>query len=202
MNIMKKIHVKILFILAIIILSYSLIGGDEKNKVSNSSASKITLSEQITFPHEKHFDIMGNCKSCHNISSKSETPSCKTCHGPNFSFKDLKGSGLKTKTGKKVIPEYFTFNEDSKIFEPVTFTHLAHYDIIGNCKECHHYSSSESETPRCSSCHGAPFGSENISLGKPGLKGALHQKCMGCHKEYNVGPVICVDCHKKYESKK
>lgn len=199
---MKKVHLKIFSILIIIIFSYSLTGSQEKNKDSRSSASKITLSGQITFPHEKHFEMMNECKSCHNISSKSETPSCKTCHGATFSFNDLKGSGLKAIAGKKIMPEYFTFNEDSKIFEPVTFPHILHYDLIGNCKECHHHSSSESQTPRCSTCHGAPFGSENISLGKPGLKGALHQKCIGCHKEYEVGPVICVDCHKKYEPKK
>ena len=40
---------------------------------------------------------------------------------------------------------------------------------------------------------------------KPGLMGAYHLQCMGCHKEMGMEkPVSCTDCHKEktHEPKK
>ena len=186
------------------VFSISLVGEDAKqsksdsltvkntNKVENISENLVLkkapkLVEPIEYPHKLHLHILSDCASCHQIDPKIETPSCKNCHENPESI-------APEKTVNKKIPEYFTFNKDSKIFEPVTFPHLNHYEIIGDCKTCHHHHNQEDATPACKKCHNEAFDPDNIE--KPGLKGAFHRKCMGCHKEYGSGPVVCVNCHK------
>jgi len=121
------------------------------------------------------------------------------------------------------IPENFILNNDSKIFKPVKFNHEMHAEIMSDCKICHH-NSIEGQYPACKTCHGKPFDSKNSKilgtkvnrsgilksglmkffefdyLERPGLKGAYHNRCMGCHKEYDSGPVGCTECHEKKES--
>ncbi len=205
---MKIIQGIIIFIFAIFILAVSLVGEDEKNNEANPLATKTNtqngekpeglifnkgseLTEPVGYPHKIHFDIMEDCKLCHRISPEIETPSCDICHeDPYFNVP-------KTTVQPQKMTEYFIFNKDSKIFDPVTFPHLIHFEIIGDCKTCHHHHDPEHVTPACITCHDATLDYENIE--KPGLKGAFHRKCMGCHKEYDIGPVVCVDCHKKIE---
>lgn len=122
------------------------------------------------------------------------------------------------------IPENFILNNDSKMFKPVTFPHEMHAEIMSDCEICHH-NSIEGQYPSCKTCHGKPYDPKNSKilgikvnrsgilksglmkyfesdyLEKPGLKGAFHRKCMGCHKEYDSGPVGCIECHEKKESK-
>ena len=92
------------------------------------------------------------------------------------------------------IPDNFVLNNEGEIFKTVTFPHKVHIEIVGDCKLCHH-NSPEGETPSCKTCHCAPFDPENLE--KPGSKGAYHRRCIGCHKEYDSGPVGCVECHDK-----
>jgi hypothetical protein len=91
---------------------------------------------------------------------------------------------------------------------------------MARCTDCHHHTtggppaeptcarchanSGESETVGCSECHSsAPFAAQNLQtmedpdlyhIDKPGLKGAYHLNCIGCHREV-YGPVGCQDCH-------
>ena len=64
------------------------------------------------------------------------------------------------------------------------------------CQGCHHNSPVAKKPPRCDSCHGKPFDPENPL--RPGIMGAYHQQCMGCHKEMAIAkPVGCIECHKE-----
>lgn len=84
------------------------------------------------------------------------------------------------------------------LYAPVRFMHAKHAADIGDCTACHHYRPAGDdypETVRCSACHQKPFNEELI--GRPGLKAAYHQQCMGCHAEKDKGPTACVDCHAK-----
>ncbi|MCP4112097.1 MAG: cytochrome c3 family protein [Desulfobacteraceae bacterium] len=64
------------------------------------------------------------------------------------------------------------------------------------CQGCHHNSPVSEKPPRCVNCHGKPF--DESSMFKPGLMGAYHIQCMGCHKEMGLEkPVGCTDCHKE-----
>lgn len=64
------------------------------------------------------------------------------------------------------------------------------------CQGCHHNSPVSKKPPLCGNCHGKPFDAENPL--KPGIMGAYHLQCMGCHKEMGMEkPAGCTDCHKK-----
>lgn len=59
------------------------------------------------------------------------------------------------------------------------------------CKDCHHNSGDEIHA--CADCHSVPFNPDNME--KPGLKAAIHERCMYCHKEVFNGPDGCRLCH-------
>ena len=64
------------------------------------------------------------------------------------------------------------------------------------CRGCHHNSPAGGVPPRCESCHGKPFNELNLFI--PGLLGAYHQQCIGCHEEMEIpGSTGCTDCHEK-----
>ncbi len=59
------------------------------------------------------------------------------------------------------------------------------------CTDCHHNSGFEIKP--CKDCHNEPFNPEMI--GKPGLKAAIHDRCIECHKDDFNGPEACKVCH-------
>lgn len=66
------------------------------------------------------------------------------------------------------------------------------------CQGCHHNSPPSKKPPRCASCHGRPFDADNPT--KPGLKGAYHIQCLGCHKAMGLEKPVataCTECHKE-----
>ena len=88
--------------------------------------------------------------------------------------------------------------KEDNLYGRVRFMHKKHATLLKDCITCHHFrpaDSKASEATRCSACHQAPFNPE--LPGRIGLKAALHRQCMGCHKEWNKGPVGCIDCHAK-----
>lgn len=180
---MRVIQGIIIFIFAAFILAVSLIGEEDKNASLDTTVTKATAHKENT----------------------QETTASE-----------------ETKQEKK-IPENFILNNDSKMFEPVTFPHEMHTEFIDDCTICHH-NSIEGQTPSCKTCHGKPFDPKNSellgkrllrsgllkdglmkffdpetpeNLERPGLTGAYHQRCMGCHREYDSGPVDCFECHEK-----
>lgn len=65
------------------------------------------------------------------------------------------------------------------------------------CQGCHHNSPASLTPPRCASCHGPAFEGKD---GRPGLKAAFHQQCIGCHKSMKLEKPVataCADCHKE-----
>lgn len=75
---------------------------------------------------------------------------------------------------------------------PVADLSAMHADMANSfaCSTCHHHGTG---TQPCSSCHEAPFSSQDMS--KPGLKGAYHERCLGCHEETQGAPTQCNECH-------
>jgi hypothetical protein len=111
-------------------------------------------------------------------------------------------------------------------YEPVSFDHAMHVELAEDCSTCHHHTtgtpplnpdclrcharSGEGEAVACKDCHPADrFGTEYMArlasdpgiyhVGKPGLKGAYHQNCLGCHTEMGA-PAGCQDCHARTEA--
>lgn len=74
-----------------------------------------------------------------------------------------------------------------------------HKDPGTVCQGCHHNTPVSKKPPRCSNCHGKPFDKNNLNA--PGLTGAYHQQCMGCHKVMELEkPVGCTSCHKEKQT--
>jgi hypothetical protein len=71
-----------------------------------------------------------------------------------------------------------------------------HPDQMTICQGCHHNSPVSIKPPKCQSCHNRPFDEKNPLA--PGLMGAYHQQCMGCHKAMGMEkPMGCTECHKE-----
>ncbi len=118
------------------------------------------------------------------------------------------------------FPEFIELDSLSDLYGPVPFDHLMHLDF-GSCADCHHHGTgvpvqdancarchSNAETVpiiSCKECHARdPFSATDIRekeadlhlyhRDKPGLKGAYHLSCLGCHEEMGA-PTGCNDCH-------
>jgi hypothetical protein len=63
------------------------------------------------------------------------------------------------------------------------------------CQGCHHHGSIGNEPALCQNCHGQPF--RESDLFKPGLYGAYHRQCVGCHVSMGLQKASdCAVCHK------
>jgi hypothetical protein len=123
--------------------------------------------------------------------------------------------------GTPSAPGAVTIDSLANIFGPVEFDHAMHVDLADGCATCHHHTTGEPEagssctachtgkgragTVSCKGCHSPdPFTAANLGTGeedgrrfhidKPGLKGAYHLGCLGCHKEMGA-PTGCRECH-------
>nr|1Z1N_X Chain X, sixteen heme cytochrome [Megalodesulfovibrio gigas] len=75
-----------------------------------------------------------------------------------------------------------------------------HGDALTMCSGCHHNAKPSLNPPKCASCHSKPF--QERTANQPGLKGAFHNQCIGCHQEMQVNPKAtdCQGCHKPKNS--
>ena len=123
-----------------------------------------------------------DCRSCHSCATPTtQDPCLVACPRP------------KARTARG--PDQVVLGELEKLYEPVRFNHRAHSDMTkfgGDCTLCHHHTPAGGEHPSCKSCHDPGVAHENLA--KPGLKGAYHRQCMGCHQEWE-GETSCEICH-------
>ncbi|MBC8318611.1 MAG: cytochrome c3 family protein [Desulfobulbaceae bacterium] len=118
-------------------------------------------------------------------------------------------------------PETIEIGSIAEMYEPVVFDHAAHVLMVESCSFCHHHTTGTApEKENCAKCHQEgdeassvacvdchevkPFSSANLKakgsdpllyhVGRPGLKGAYHQNCIGCHEQVGA-PTGCQDCH-------
>jgi len=125
-------------------------------------------------------------------------------------------------------PETVILDNMTQYYEPVEFDHIMHVELLGeeSCATCHHHTvgtqlvdenclrchaeSSETDSSACRDCHSVKRFSadylaemeKNIHLyhvDKPGLKGAFHQRCLGCHQKMEVA-ADCQVCHARTEA--
>lgn len=122
------------------------------------------------------------------------------------------------------VPDTLPLNSQGALYESFQFDHAKHIILTKECSGCHHHTtgtlvedpncirchrnSGENKVVQCRGCHQAdPFSAaalreksssqNNYHLDKPGLKGAMHRNCIGCHTKIASGPVGCTDCHKR-----
>ncbi|PIE59123.1 MAG: hypothetical protein CSA32_05680 [Desulfobulbus propionicus] len=140
------------------------------------------------------------CGSCHDgehAFSTADSENCFSCHRSE----DVEIKAL------------------AHLYEPVIFPHAMHTEIA-ECQQCHHHTLGQeplelrcarcheqdqpAQSVSCQYCHSAePFSAEHVHkrmerdlyhIDKPGLKGAFHLNCIGCHEEEG-GPTECQACH-------
>ena len=84
-------------------------------------------------------------------------------------------------------PEIKVFQTDYNEGTQIVFNHDVHANGYGlECIECHHVES-------CGHCHKKEIIQAEIEESKV----ALHKSCLGCHKDWDVGPQQCDECHKR-----
>lgn len=115
-------------------------------------------------------------------------------------------------------PDSVTLDRLQHLYKAVEFDHRMHAESF-DCAACHHHTagggtrapgctkchadSPEAAEVACSSCHAAsgpavgnPAGPDGnrYHIDRPGLLGALHLQCLGCHRAES-GPLGCEECH-------
>lgn len=89
----------------------------------------------------------------------------------------------------------FSLDETDRVGFDLEEFHLE-FDVRlgGPCSACHEMDLLTVQ--RCDSCHW--FANETDDRSRPGLKGAYHRLCIGCHEELTAGvraPTDCIGCH-------
>ena len=156
-----------------------------------------------------------SCRKCHNTPMPEAQVSLSPEQENVLASEMLKKRKPLTGTySEKDIPEKVVIGHLSKDYEPVDFPHrkivsaifakIKDNKLAANfhneegtlCQGCHHNSPVSKKPPQCGSCHGRVFDKTNPL--KPGITGAYHQQCMGCHQEMGIQkPVGCTECHKE-----
>jgi hypothetical protein len=98
-------------------------------------------------------------------------------------------------------PDVFILDQLSDIYEPVVFPHKLHASMTEmgqGCEVCHHNNPPD-RIPPCRECHGGA--SNPVDLRQPGLKGAYHRQCLGCHRDWTHASK-CEICHAKIDPNK
>ena len=127
-----------------------------------------------------------DCSECHVCKTPTtDDPCLKLCPRGHASEQAVLDHG----------PEICVLNDLEQDYEAVIFQHRLHANmsVLGKgCTDCHHYA--EAGITACNTCHARTVSHEHLS--QPGLKGAYHRQCLGCHKEWS-GDTNCEICHAK-----
>jgi hypothetical protein len=93
-------------------------------------------------------------------------------------------------------PDLVILDELEEAYLPVPFDHRGHAgmaDMVGGCVVCHHHTPQGRPHPACKTCHPAADAEADIDM--PALKGAYHQQCLNCHREW-INERDCDACHR------
>ncbi len=137
-----------------------------------------------------------------DVLHSAEKTNCGNCHVSAQPTKDdaallqCERHKAGAEDAEQQAPDVFLLDKLSDIYVPVVFPHKLHASMMEmgqGCAVCHHYNP-EGPILKCSECHGGP--SNPNDLKQPGLKGAYHRQCLGCHREW-THETDCVVCHAK-----
>lgn len=112
------------------------------------------------------------------------------------SLSESVSSSTATPKDIKMGPDEVLINEIEKEYWPVQFSHRLHAEMTAmdrGCQDCHHFQEVGGITA-CKNCHPPHIADENLE--QPGLKGAYHRQCLGCHQDWSHD-TQCDICHIK-----
>ncbi len=163
---------------------------------------------------------ISSCHSCHRtqlpVNAKPEDQDQRQQVKEKITTAFLLDSGkpVASPLKGKSIPSKVVIKHLTEKYGPVEFPHLQivkkiaeniknnkianyfHTETTTLCQGCHHHSPGSTTPPDCRNCHGRPF--DERSPIRPGIKGAYHKRCMGCHDEMEIkSPNGCTECHKE-----
>jgi len=149
-----------------------------------SGLSIPSLDRAVIYHDEKD---ESSCAGCHAaLESGPRRAKCSGCHRGL-----VKSHKVHAQAKRSIL-----ISSLSQEFEPVSFSHRSHAKMIG-CNACHHHSPENKKAP-CTACHAHSQDFEKLD--KPGLRGAYHRQCMGCHRQMGMGPSRCEGCHEPREA--
>jgi hypothetical protein len=126
------------------------------------------------------------CAECHVCSTPTlDDPCLRACPRPRATPQDI-----------KMGPDEVIINEIESEYEPVKFSHRLHAEMTAmdrGCQDCHHFQEVGGITA-CKNCHPSHIADEHLE--QPGLKGAYHRQCLGCHQDWSHD-TQCDICHLK-----
>ncbi len=127
---------------------------------------------------------------------------CHTCEAPSSADKCLPGCKRFEASSVRGLeaPDVVILDELENEYLPVPFDHKGHADMAEmtkGCVVCHHYTPEGRQHPSCKDCHDP--GISETSIRKPGLKGAYHRQCLGCHRDW-IDQTDCAICHRRKTS--
>jgi len=127
---------------------------------------------------------MRDCRSCHSCDRPTPERSCLPVCARH----------AQPQTPERG-PDVVIMNELEAVYQPVPFDHQGHAkmaEMTRGCATCHHHSPADRPPPACKSCHEVSTAGTDIH--KPGLKGAYHQQCLNCHRQW-MNERDCDACH-------
>jgi hypothetical protein len=156
------------------------------------------------------------CPVCHEGPSPENLKAERERYKSMAQFEPPEASVRLTFTATE-IPDSVVISVLSKDYEPAVMPHgrivkklreyiknskvATHFhgseDVM--CEGCHHNGSIGDRPALCENCHGRPF--DKAHLYRPGLYGAYHRQCLGCHESMGLKkPSDCAGCHRKKEA--
>ena len=152
------------------------------------------------------------CRACHMAPLPEHVQPDDTKATASVAMTLLQQRDLGPKTfATDRIPEKVTIGRLSERFEAAVFPHgkvlnalidksrdskLAgyfHSEKGTLCQGCHHNSPPAENPPACASCHSNTV--EGSDAFRPGLVGAYHQQCIGCHNNMGIQKPAARDCN-------
>ena len=131
-----------------------------------------------------------DCRQCHTCAHPTPGNLCLK----NPCRRQVKTGEAETPAGVQG-PDVLILDQIEGAYLPVPFDHKGHSqmaEMAGGCSTCHHFTPQGERPPPCRSCH--DVNSSGTDIHKPGLKGAYHQQCMNCHRDW-IDETDCGICH-------
>jgi len=156
--------------------------------IFNFGFFEVLIAQEKT-PHNL---MVVDCKTCHSC----EVPTVDDpCLNPCIRFSLIVESPPASQG-----PDIIVIEELADRYDPVVFSHNAHAlmsEMSGGCSSCHHFNTT-GPILKCNNCHSTERQRENIN--RPDLKGAYHQQCMNCHRQWSR-QTECLSCHPETDQK-